>query len=386
MTCFFKTKTYLNFENSDDMRIVIIYIVGIMFFGIGSLIGEIMHPYAPLKNKITFIKKKLNKHQRLIIIFLILVSIFLFIFFCYETRLSTISLMFENLFFGSSDDITDSRLESYSVPGTAIIYAFRISLLPAITIALVNKEYGLSKTIKTILIVFMVFFTLITGQRAGFFMVMLTWLITFMIPIFIKKNGFQKKGLVKKGIIIMILFLFIFYFLSMINGRISENFFAEIIQRFFDDNQGSAYYAFQYFFKSDISWGRNYLEEIVNLVTPGDKYLPISRVIFEIMYGSTRGTAPPCLWGSLYYNFSWIGIILFGFLYGVFAQYVGYRFYSREVDGLRCAIYGYMFINLGLLVSGGPLHLFNNGFVPLVILGWLLHIDKNSKKVLQNNY
>ena len=368
---------YLDFNSKEDIRIAWIYLVAIICFGLGAFFATHVHPVR--RSRVEFIEGFFTNNQKIIIRGLILISIALFLFFCYKTRFSTIKIMISNIM-GGRLDITDSRLASYSVPGTAVIYAFRVTILPALAVTIAKcKNYP--KRLKIVLCVFMVVFTLITGQRGGFVYVMLMWLLSFVIPLFYRNSDALTRKAKKYVVLILFLMFGTFFFLSTINGRVSGSLIGEVIQRFFDDNQGTAYYSFHYIFNEGTCWGRNYYEEIVNLLVSGDKYLPISKVIFNIMYGSTRGTAPPCLWGSVFYNFSWFGIVLFGFAYGAFAQYIGYRLYCRQIDEIRGVIYSYMFIDMGMLVAGGPLQLFNNGFVPLVILAYILHIDRRALRL-----
>ncbi len=374
----------LNPSDDYDVMIATIYLVGLIFFICGSYVGTYLFPINV--KKAIFTNEPIIGKQKTLLLLTIFFSVFLFLFFCYKTRFSTLSIMFNNLFSPSRYDITDARISSYSVPGTAIIYAFRISLLPVVTIAFIKKENKLSLFSKIALTVFMVFFTLITGQRAGFVYVVIMWALSYLI-ILISRKGRKETKIAKKHIIFIgILFVVAFFFMSVINGRVTDSLFGELVQRFLNDNQSSGYHAFHYIFEQGTCWGRNFYEEFVNLIVPGEKYRPLSSIIFSIIYVSDRGTAPPCLWGSVFYNFSWYGIIIFGFLYGLFCQYIGFRFYSKKINSLRLAIYSYMFIDLGMLLAGGPLQLFNNGFVPLAFFGMLLGIDKYVKNEMKGEY
>ena len=368
---------YLDFNSNDDIRIALIYLIAIICFVIGALFAT--HIYPVRRRKVEFIEGTFTKNQSLIIKLLIFISILLFVFFCYKTNFSTIKIMFGNIL-GQGLNITETRLASYSVPGTPVIYTFRIAILPTIVVA-ITKCKNYSKKSKIALCIFMIAFSLITGQRGGFVFVMFMWILSFLLPLFYRNSNTLSRKTKKNVVLILMLLFGFFFFLSTINGRVSGSLFGEVIQRFFDDNQGTAYYSFHYIFNEGTCWGRNYYEEIVNLLVPGDLYLPFSKIIFSIMYGSTRGTAPPCLWGSVFYNFSWIGILLFGFIYGVFAQYIGYRLYHRKINEMRGVIYSYMFIDVGMLVAGGPLQLFNNGFVSLVILSYILHVDRRALRL-----
>lgn len=373
---------YLDYSLKEDINIALIYLFGIMFFGAGAFFGEIVHPIK--KKNVVFIEEDFTARQIRIIRELILISILLFLFFCYKTNFLTLKVMFGNAFFRLSEDVTNARLASYTVPGTNVIYAFRIALLPTITVSIVkSKKY--STICKAILSAFMILFTVITGQRGGFVYVMIMWLLTYLIPLFYLKNVSLMKKNKRKIIIIMFLSISVFLFLSTVNGRVHGSLFGAISKRFLGDNQITAYYAFHYIFSKGACFGKNYLEEIENLFYPGDKYLPLSKVINEILTGNTRGTSPPCLWGSVYYNFSWLGIVIFGFLFGWFAHYIGYRLYSREINHIRLSIYSYMFVDIGMLVAGGPLQLFNNGFIPLVILSYILHSDRVVDKTINRN-
>ena len=370
---------FLDYEKKEDLIIVVIYIIAILFFGLGSSVGMLLFPYK--KNAISIVNTPLIGFQRQRITLVVAISFFLFLFFLYKTNFSTLRTMFGNLFLGQSSDITDARLQSYSVPGTAYIYMFRIVLLPTVVVAMFNKEYKYSKTVKIVSFLFMILFSLITGQRGGFAMIMIMWMLSYFIQIFYRKNRDVSKKLTKRVIWIFGVFLMVFSFMSIINGRVSNSVIDELFSRFLNDNQRTAYAGFHYIFEQDTSWGRNWYEEFINVLTPGDKYLPLSKVINSIIYGTTRGTAPPCLWGSVFYNFSWIGVVLFAFFYGILLHYVAYRCFRKEVGGIRCVLYSYMFVSLGMLVAGGPFTLVNTGFVPLIFLAFFLHVDKYSKNI-----
>ena len=371
---------FLNLRSQEDYKIVLIYLIGLASFCAGSLFDRLMHP-TRVSSK-CFVSKPISKYSLTISLAIVLASFLLFVFFCYRTRLATIRIMLDNLLGRANSDITESRLASYEVPGTAIIYAFRIALLPTITIALIRKENRIPFFAKVILTLFMVFFSLITGQRGGFVYVMLMWILSYLIPIFSKPKDSAIKKQRKNIIVIIFAMVVVFFFMSLINGRVSGSLFGELFSRFFNDNQRTAYYGFHYIFENGTCWGRNYYEEAINVIVPGDKYLPLSKIIFEIMYGSTRGTAPVCLWGSVFYNFSWIGVVIFGFIYGVLCHYIGFVFYNKQSNSLRLVIYSYMFIDLGMLMAGGPFQLFNNGFVPLLILLLVLRLGKNNNSTL----
>ncbi len=373
---------FLNFDHATDKKIIWVYIVAVLSFGFGSVLGSGFF-YYPKRNFI-FVEEPFMRFQQQRVSILIGISILLFAYFCYMTRFSTFSIMIDSIMGKDMGNITDDRILSYSVPGTAYIYMFRVTLFPITVVSILNKEYGYSKYAKAFLVVIMILFSLATGQRAGFVMVVFMWMISYLVRILYQKNDQldqSKKKLKRNLLISVIVFITVFSFMSLVNGRVSENVFSELINRFLSDNQRTAYASFRYIFSHDVTWGRNWYEELINTIYPGDRYLPLSKVINKIMYGTTRGTAPPCLWGSVFYNFSWGGIVVFALVYGVFLQYMEYRFYSRQINTIRCCIYSYIFISLGMLVAGGPFQLVNNGFVPSIILAYVLHVDRFAKRV-----
>jgi Zn-dependent protease with chaperone function len=87
------------------------------------------------------------------------------------------------------------------------------------------------------------------------------------------------------------------------------------------------------------------------------------------MYGSLRGTAPPSLWGSAYYNLGFGGTVVFAGVLGVAFALVSASFRDRKTLNLVQAVgMAGITMTLGLWTTEGPATVLNNGIVVFVLL------------------
>lgn len=278
---------------------------------------------------------------------------------------------------GEAVNVTEARLASYGVSGIGYVYQFRVILLPVLTAYLVS--FNPKKAVGYIVFPLMIIFLLGTGQRGGFVIFGVMWLLSL-----IYNNKFGNQNNMKKIIIVGIIIFVLFGVMTVANGRVTSdnnNVIGAILDRFVNDNQTTAVTAFRYISSQPTQWGQDWLYMLKDILPGKSDYLPVANRVFEILYGSTRGTAPPCIWGSTYYNWGPIGIVIFPFLLGVFYRYMNCRLFARVITPLRLIIYTFMFVSLGTWIADGPVGLFNQGFIALCILAWILHIDKSSERI-----
>jgi hypothetical protein len=147
---------------------------------------------------------------------------------------------------------------------------------------------------------------------------------------------------------------------------------AEIWERGVWGNQETAVVGFRYIFRHAIVWGGDWLQSVSQLLPknlfPDKSATSLPLDIFELLYGGRGGTAPPSLWGSVWYNFGAVGIVLVPMVMGW--QY--HRIYASLFRGpktlARIMIYAGATMILGLWIIGGPESLFNRGLITVFIL------------------
>lgn len=361
-------------SEKSDVYLVWIYLIALVSFICGVQLSRKMHPVK--MSDIKYINDSSNtKKQQLYIGIIIIISILA----CIYLFVSAGNNIFVNIMqaFLSSEtniNVTENRLSMYSVAGVGYIYQFRVILLPVLTAYLIS--FSKNKKLGFILFPFMIIFLLGTGQRGGFVTFGLMWMLTLVLC-----NKYGSQFSIKKIICVCAIIFALFAIMTIANGRVTtdnQNVLNAMLERFTNDNQLTAVQAFKYIYKQPTQYGNDWFMMIKDLLPGKNSYLPVSNRVFDMMYGSTRGTAPPCIWGSTYYNWGIIGIMIFPFILGFSYQTLFKRFVNYPITPLRLLIYSSMFIVLGTWIADAPVVLFNQGFVTLCILAAILHIDKNA--------
>lgn len=145
----------------------------------------------------------------------------------------------------------------------------------------------------------------------------------------------------------------------------------ELQKRIVFDNQFSGWVAFRYLSAKPTQWGREWVDGILGIL-PGHPGSSLAGEVFEYLYGSDRGTAPVSMWGSVFYNWSWLGIVLFPVVLALVADRLVKLF--RSIDNpssLEAVGYAGVSAVLGNWVVGGPEFLLNTGLVASSFLWWL---------------
>ncbi len=287
----------------------------------------------------------------------------------------------------SADDVKDLRLASYAgedyyAPG--YFNQFKNILFP---IAFLALSFHLKKRIRSrrLFAVFILCLMLPvilglmgTGQRAflvGFVVVSLL----FMAIVGLRRFVIKKSTL----IVIGISFIFLFSISSYLLGRSEEFSVGDSLQalavRLFSDNQTAAVVGFRYIYNQPIQFGAEWWLDISGIFFPGERRgSDLANRIHALIYGSDRGTAPVSLWGSVYYNWGWLGIILFPLLLAFVYSVVSRHFLKRiNLSPLQMAGYAFAFYVLGAWIASGPMQLVNNGVVACAILIAGLRFQRN---------
>ena len=81
--------------------------------------------------------------------------------------------------------------------------------------------------------------------------------------------------------------------------------------------------AFWYTYKQPTQDGADWKSSLLGILPgAGDAKVGLAHQVFAMVYGTPRGTAPPSIWGSVYYNFGWPGLILTPILLAICYQVI----------------------------------------------------------------
>ncbi|MDT0183367.1 O-antigen polymerase [Microbacterium sp. ARD31] len=287
------------------------------------------------------------------------------------------------LFTGETFDYTTLRLESYApsrylFPG--YVNQFRNVLLPATALALAWNAYRDRHRLRHVLAAFFGAASLVslmgTGQRGAFVLFLLVTIVFLRWAIALR---FGRPLLI--GALVAVPALF---FATLLLGRsqadIEEGgsrFGAvatigqELLERFFIVNQRSGYDAVIFIQDRSTVWGQEWLQGIAGL-TPWSSGSPLAKQVFEHLYGSDRGTSPITLWGSVYYNFWWWGVVLVPILLALATAWLVRRIErTPSTSALESVGMAGVTIVLGTWVAGAPDQMVNNGLVAFAVLWWV---------------
>lgn len=286
----------------------------------------------------------------------------------------------------SSGNVTDMRLASYSganyyAPG--YFNQFKNILLPLSYVGLI-ATYGKISTSKLIyrvmvilLLIPVIFCLLGTGQRA-FFVGFIISSVLFL--------GFVLQGKLKIGraklIIVAVGFFAIFSAMSIALGRSGGSSLTsdieELLSRIFFEQQYGSVYGFRYIYRLPVQYGADWGTDLLS-VLPGLHGTHLSNIISGILYGSDRGTVPVSLWTSVYYNWGWVGVMVFPVMLAL--TYTGttrYMLNRSRVAYLRLMTFSFLSFILASWVSAGPMQLLNNGLATVLILLAILKVIDSS--------
>lgn len=290
----------------------------------------------------------------------------------------------QGLFSGQSEDIATLRVESYSgtrylAPG--YVNQFKNVILPALAVVgavVLFRQKSPFALPWTLLMGGGALLGLLgTGQRGAFVLIALVVIVTL-------RYASTGLGFVRRVIPLALVLLTITLGSTLVLGRSSNEvqgeegigaqigiLLSELWGRVAEDNQLSGLAAFRYTERIAPAWGVDWAEGILGL-SPFHRGSTLANDVFASLYGSDRGTSPPSIWGSVYYNFGAVGLLALPILLVAFNRFLARCFFSRrDRDILEVVGYAGMFVVLGMWVAGSPDYLFNTGIVAYVVLIWL---------------
>lgn len=285
------------------------------------------------------------------------------------------------LFSGTDVDAASLRLESYSggsyyFPG--YVNQFKNSLLPALVVIVAHYLFTNRAPFRIIisssLILLSLIFLLGTGQRGAFVRFALIIVVYVLI---VNRKRFKVFALWVCGIAIGI-----FFVSTAASGRASSELesagsgmqrlailFEQLIFRFTGSNQISAVAGFRYTYGLPTQNGREWFESLVGLL-PGVSGSDLDNRIFATLYGgSTRGTSPPSLWGSIYHNFGVVGCFVLAIIIAlILIKISSLALDAEKLNTIQAMGLAGMSVVFGVWIAGAPVYLFNIG----IVIYWLL--------------
>ena len=92
--------------------------------------------------------------------------------------------------------------------------------------------------------------------------------------------------------------------------------------------------------------------------------------VFKMLYGNDRGTAPPSLWGSVHFNFGFIGLILLPILLAFIFAWTS-RASIGQMNTLQLIGMSGVTAVTASWVASGPEFLLNTGAVTYAVLWYI---------------
>ena len=286
---------------------------------------------------------------------------------------------------GLVEDVASRRFDTYSqdnylFPG--YVNQFKNILLPATSAVIIHWMYVRGSKFRFLtsasLVIITVFALLGTGQRAAFVYAV----GVVVVFVFYVSPSLFRRWAPLGGIAAFSMFLLSTFFLGRDTERLdlAEGAFEQVwvvastaMSRFFVVSQETALIAFHYIKDLPIQNGREWLDSFRGIL-PGYSGSTLSFEIYEVMFGTDRGTAPPSVWLSVFHNFGWIGIVAVPAVLAVAARLLVNQFNKhQEVNSLEAVGYAGVSVIAGVWSTGSPMFLFNFGAVTFGFL-WILGI------------
>lgn len=370
----------LDLDNDADSAHAVLIIISLISYICGAIFSS-NFMRIPLLWRNFCTDKSIRKNKidfQLSIILYVISGTAVFLYFQLVGYNVFLSALLEGL---SGDDVKDMRLASYAgdtyyAPG--YFNQFKNILAPVAFLAIayyIHHKYLFHrfKKISVALLALPVLIGLLgTGQRA--------FLIAFLIVLFIFFYTITFGGVKIKlttALVSLSFFLALFSASSFFLGRSDSftllNSLEAIFVRIFNDNQMSAVIGYRYVYDLNIQFGREWWTDLIGILPGEYKGSDLANRVHSIIYGSDRGTSPVSLWGSVYHNWGWFGIVICPIIMSFAYSMVSRNFLkNKHLTPFTIAAYSYIFFILGSWIASGPMQLINNGLLTLVILLFII--------------
>lgn len=363
-------------------KLSVIYYIALLFFITGVSFSNYVHGSKRKRTGNTgfyVVEGEFLSQIQLIMLWgILLISILFSIYLFAVSGGNVLVKSINSLFRGDVINIQAERREYLSVPGTGYLYQFRAILVPILSAFFLwgrRKDNG-KKIFYNLLFAMALLFVLGSGQRNAFVFFML---FVFIYIFYLYKLFNQKISRLQMILFISLGLLFLGA-LTITNNRVSsynvDNVFVgtvlSLFDRFFAVNSRTAITAFGYIDAQPTVWGYDWLMMLADILPGKSDYLSIANIVYYLTYGTYKGTGPPCIWGSAWYNWSIFGVSLFPLLLGYWYQNIYWNFKKRYVDRLQLFLYVSKTVYFGIWFVETPMFLFNNGAVAVLILSILV--------------
>ena len=365
-------------QTETIVKLGTIYVSANACFILGTLLSGALGKRKAVTLADSFTDKEDSDLQRFMIWFIAIVSVAICAYLFISSGVNVFVESIKSFISGTNENLQGDRTEFRNVSGMGYIYQFRVILLPLLAtyLALFSKK-KLAKLITVPLMVLMVIFVLGTGQRNAF----VFYCLIVVLALYHFRREYEIELLTKSQLValgsVALLFLVA---LTISNGRVSDDSDNMIVgaleslyDRVFSVNQGSAITAFRYIDSQETVWGYDWWEMLKQALPGESDYLPVDNIAYYMDYGTYKGTNPPCLWGSAWYNFSYIGVTFFPFIMGVIYHNIYKHYTEKENKGrMYVLLYVALCVYLGIWSYGTPMTLINNGVITVLLLRFIL--------------
>lgn len=378
---------------SADIVNLVIMLIGLCLFVFGALLVDSLSSKSRVRigaylSGPLYIESKTGFNILIwtMILFSVLISFLYYRSVGYNIFIDSIR---DYIYFGETIDqsnVATLRLDTYAgviyfAPG--YVNQFKNTLLPLLTgyvaarYLLIGPRWKLYTIIFGFLLPLNIIFLLGTGQRGALIVVALT-LFTFFSCAFPRR--LVKRTLFVLSLIVVLLFSMATLFLG--RGGVQDlstsgNLFTlvELIgNRFFRDNQLGGVIGFRFIYSQPIQNGQEWLDAFRQLLPGSANTLALANILHAELYNSLRGTVPPSIWGSIWYDFGLLGIIVVPFLMGLSYQWIYMRLVQGKKTLIRLAIFSTIIVLLGTWAVSDPTTMINRGIVTVAILNILVKI------------
>lgn len=370
---------YSNYTIDSDILLIGLYQIALIGFLCGKYIGDqILY----INNKPIYDYRLLSDGEIQRILLVIIGSMIVsFIFFLKVKNNVIISVIKAILQGAEIPNLSQIRKIINFSPGNGFVYQFRMFFLPISNAYLITFEKGNIRKLGYVLFPVTIILLLGSGQRAGFVQFLIVWTISILL--YMRFSDESKKRILKVIFKIFIIGIPLFLIFTIANGRVegSGSLINAIVDRALRDNQLSAIYGFRYIYEQPTQYGRDWFYMIKNIFGE-NLYQAIAFKIHEILWGSITGTAPPCLWGSTYYNFGFLGVPFVSALIGLISSFLYTVFINNIIFPFRIMIFAGIFTYWGMWCADGPDQLLNAGFLAVILLGFFVSPNNKSIKLI----
>jgi len=248
---------------------------------------------------------------------------------------SAFFLGLSGIFSGAEPDVTTLRLESYS--GTRYLYPgyvnqFKNVVIPALLTLLISSAFstrGRSANLYAVVLALTAAACLLaTGQRDA----LVLFIVVVLCYMYLRARGTADRHYFTRSLYILLGAIPLLMLGTLVLGRQANSsaagtlgqsgaLLAEIGERFLFGNQFSGIAGYRYTESLPVSNGNDWLQGLLGFL-PGNRGSTLSSEIFRSLYGGTRGTSPPSLWGSIDYNFGFVGVVVAPILLAIALQIV----------------------------------------------------------------